>query len=97
MLLHGPGGLVADVFISDLYDLGFFDPGHQRHIRRPVPVLPRSIVRLDLRRLWVVLTDLLCREIYAVRVIIMAGIAGLEPARAGSQSLNAADLLRKSA
>ena len=68
MLLHGAGGLIVDVFVSDLYDLGFFDSGHQRHICRSVPVLPCGVVRLDLRRLRVILPDLLCREIYAVRV-----------------------------
>lgn len=68
MLLYGPGGLVVDVFISDLYDLGFFDPGYQRHIRRPVPVLPCGIIRLDLSLFRIVLPDLLGGEVDAVRV-----------------------------
>ena len=68
MLLHRPGCFIIDVSISDLYDLGFFDSRYQRHIRRSVPVLPCGIVRLNLRRLRVVFPDLLCREIYAVRI-----------------------------
>ena len=68
MLLHGLGGFIVDVFISDLYDLSFGDSGHQRHIRRSVPVLPCRVVRLDLRRLRVVLPDLLGGEIDAVRI-----------------------------
>ena len=68
MFLHGAAGFVVYMLVFELYDLRLGNPRYQRHIRRSVPVLPCCIVRLNLRRLRVVLPDLFGGEIYAARI-----------------------------
>lgn len=65
---HGVCGLVVDLLVFQFNDGFLRNTGQQCHVRCAVPFLPCGIVRFNLRRLGIVLANLLGGKIHTVRI-----------------------------